>query len=165
MTRVVVDTALRARDSAVLESVEASHSSHGVAGQVCRDLGITRPPVRVDSQCKYGLLAMGQGGIYLRLPRWGYVENIWDHVAGAVVIQEAGGRVTDSNGVALDFSQGAKLPKEVVGVVATSGKIHKEVVDAVHSRQVQDWARLVKARREEVGNSPCPPLPGVDWGD
>lgn len=27
-----------------------------------------------------------QGGIYLRLPRWGYHEWIWDHLAGVVVI-------------------------------------------------------------------------------
>lgn len=27
-----------------------------------------------------------QGGIYLRLPRWGYQEWIWDHLAGVVVI-------------------------------------------------------------------------------
>ena len=53
--------------------------------------------------------------------RWGYKENIWDHVGGAVVIEEAGGRVTDSYGNPLDFSQGRNLPPHVSGIVATSG--------------------------------------------
>ncbi|CAM9595726.1 unnamed protein product [Chrysoparadoxa australica] len=133
-----------ASEARVLESVESGHSSHDLAAQVAEGLGISKPSVRMDSQAKYGCLARGQGGLYLRLPRAGYVENIWDHLAGVVVVQEAGtplmlsslltqwplplvikntpffhfaphpgGRVTDSNGLALDFSQGAKLPKEV----------------------------------------------------
>lgn len=32
------------------------------------------------------VVRVNQGGIYLRLPRWGYREWIWDHLAGAVVI-------------------------------------------------------------------------------
>ncbi|CAM9804622.1 unnamed protein product, partial [Hapterophycus canaliculatus] len=163
--RVFVDHARKPHETRVLESVEAGHTSHNVAAQVCSDLGITLPPIRVDGQCKYGLLSEGQGGIYLRLPKWGYVENIWDHVAGAVVIREAGGKVTDTRGEPLDFSLGAKLPREVVGVVATCGRIHADVLRAVDSRQLEDWARVVADARAEgwEGGSAAPPLPGVDW--
>jgi hypothetical protein len=38
--------------------------------------------------------------------RAGYVENIWDHAAGAVVVTEAGGRVSDVKGRELDFAPG-----------------------------------------------------------
>jgi len=38
-------------------------------GMSCAGLGVSLPPVRIDSQCKYGLLSRGQGDIYLRLPR------------------------------------------------------------------------------------------------
>lgn len=31
--------------------------------------------------------------------------------------------------------------RQVVGVVATSGKIHANVLRAVHNRQLEDWAR------------------------
>lgn len=34
------------------------------------------------------------------------VENIWDHAAGTVLIQEAGGVVTDMLGHPLDFGCG-----------------------------------------------------------
>lgn len=56
----MVDHARRPSETCVLESVEASHSSHGVAGDIACDLGIHLPPIRMDSQCKYGLLAQGQ---------------------------------------------------------------------------------------------------------
>lgn len=58
--RVMVSSAKRPCDTRVLESVEAAHSSHGVAAEVCSDLGIELAPIRVDSQCKYGLLSEGQ---------------------------------------------------------------------------------------------------------
>ena len=44
---------------------------------------------------KYGALARGNGSVYLRLPTPGkrYIEKIWDHAAGQIVIEEAGGKV------------------------------------------------------------------------
>lgn len=63
------------------ESVEAGHSSHNDAAEIARALGITRVPVRMDSQCKYGTIARGAADIYLRLPvRKDYEENIWVRV-------------------------------------------------------------------------------------
>lgn len=58
--RVMVDHARRPRETRVLESVEAGHTSHAVAAQVCADLDVTLPPIRVDGQCKYGLLSQGK---------------------------------------------------------------------------------------------------------
>ena len=48
---------------------------------------------------KYAVVASGNAEIYLRLPSGRrYVENIWDHAAGALLVEEAGGRVTDIDG-------------------------------------------------------------------
>lgn len=44
------------------------------------------PPVRIDSQAKYGALSRGDGAIYLRFPHKGYREKIWDHAAGCIVV-------------------------------------------------------------------------------
>lgn len=49
-------------------------------------LGVTAPPVRIDSQAKYGAMARGDAAIYLRFPHAGYREKIWDHAAGSIVI-------------------------------------------------------------------------------
>ena len=113
------------------ESVEAAHSSHSDAAKIAQILGITAPPYRIDSQCKYAAVSRGDAAIYLRLPtRPGYVERIWDHAAGVCVIQEAGGRVSDIYGNKLDFSIGRGLDKNK-GVIVTNGQFHQQVLAAV----------------------------------
>ena len=77
------------------ESFESSHSSHEKSAEIARILGTKRPPLRMDSQCKYGLLARGDVSVYLRLPtRKSYQETLWDHAAGSIVVHEAGGKVS-----------------------------------------------------------------------
>jgi 3'(2'), 5'-bisphosphate nucleotidase len=85
----------------------------------------------MDSQVKYAALAKGDASIYLRLPRKkGYQEKIWDHAAGAIVVEEAGGKVTDFHGHPLMFSCGRALEKNH-GIVATNGHLHAQVLGAV----------------------------------
>jgi 3'(2'), 5'-bisphosphate nucleotidase len=113
------------------ESVESGHSDQAQSAQIAAELGMTAEPYRIDSQCKYGAIALSDAHIYLRLPtRADYVEKIWDHAAGKLVVEYAGGRVTDVNGAPLDFSKGARLTSNS-GVIATSGRFHDEVVAAV----------------------------------
>ncbi|MDH3585351.1 MAG: 3'(2'),5'-bisphosphate nucleotidase [Phycisphaerae bacterium] len=116
------------------ESVEAEHSSHSDAAAVAKALGIAREPIRLDSQAKYATVARGLADIYLRLPtRAGYVEKIWDHAAGALVVIEAGGRVTDIEGRELDFSHGYQLETNR-GMIVTNGHLHTVVLDAVRKQ-------------------------------
>jgi len=115
------------------ESVEAGHSSHGHAAEIAARLGVTNPPFRIDSQCKYAAVARGDASIYLRLPtRADYEEKIWDHAAGWMVVTEAGGQVSDIRGEPLDFSLGRTL-RDNKGVVVTNGKLHDEVIEAVRT--------------------------------
>ncbi len=57
-------------DAPVVESLEAGHTAHDISSAIQGALGIARPPVRMDSQAKYGALARGDGDIYLRLPKF-----------------------------------------------------------------------------------------------
>jgi len=110
------------------ESVESGHSSHDWSGLIATDLGIHKEPVRMDSQCKYLAVARGDADLYLRLPtRKGYQEKIWDHAGGVLLVQEAGGQVTDINGAPADFSKGSTLAVNE-GMVVTNGKVHTQVV-------------------------------------
>jgi 3'(2'), 5'-bisphosphate nucleotidase len=85
----------------------------------------------MDSQCKYAVVARGDAAIYLRLPtRQSYVETIWDHAAGSIIVQEAGGKVTDMAGEPLDFSLGRRLSNNR-GIVVTNGELHDLVLGAV----------------------------------
>lgn len=118
-------------EAIVCESVESGHSDHSSSAQVSRQLEIATEPVRIDSQCKYAVVARGDADIYLRLPtRPGYEERIWDHAAGAIIVTESGGAVTDVQGKKLDFSKGSTLCDNK-GVIATSGAIHDQVVGVV----------------------------------
>lgn len=113
------------------ESVEAGHSSHGDQEAIASRLGITKPSVRMDSQAKYASIARGAGDVYLRLPTSKtYVEKIWDHAAGDLIVREAGGMVTDVRGDRLDFSLGRTL-KNNSGVVAAPKEWHAKVVEGV----------------------------------
>ncbi|KAJ9133089.1 3'-phosphoadenosine 5'-phosphatase isoform B [Pleurostoma richardsiae] len=113
------------------ESVEAGHSSQGEAAQIAQKLGITNPSVRMDSQAKYGSIARGAGDIYLRLPvSNSYVEKIWDHAAGDLIVREAGGQVTDIHGKRLDFTLGRTLSSNK-GVIAAPAAVHDQVIKAV----------------------------------
>lgn len=129
--RVHVSGAARMAQMRLVESVESAHSDHAAASALRTRLGIVRDSVRIDSQVKYGVVARGEAEIYLRLPtRPDYEEKIWDHAAGCLVVQEAGGRVTDARGRPLDFSTGTTLDNNV-GILATNGWAHDAVLAAL----------------------------------
>ena len=128
---VHVDNLLDLSKVRFCESVEKDHISHEIHAKISSGLGITSPPYRIDSQCKYAAVARGDASIYLRMPKSGdYRESIWDHAAGAIIVEEAGGEVTDFHGNSLDFSVGRKLLNNV-GVMATNGSLHKKVLEAI----------------------------------
>jgi 3'(2'), 5'-bisphosphate nucleotidase len=77
------------------------------------------------------VVARGEAHIYLRLPtREHYVEKIWDHAAGSLVVTEAGGVVTDMAGKTLEFHHGRELLANR-GIVVTNGPLHEPVVEAL----------------------------------
>jgi 3'(2'), 5'-bisphosphate nucleotidase len=113
------------------ESVESGHSAHGDAASVADRLGITVAPLRMDSQAKYAVVARGEADIYLRLPtRADYREKIWDHAAGALIVSEAGGTVTDIHGRPLEVHHGRELVTNR-GVIVTNGRLHDRVLGAI----------------------------------
>jgi 3'(2'), 5'-bisphosphate nucleotidase len=120
-------------DARFVESVESGHADHAAHASLALALGITRDSVPLDSQAKYGAVARGDAAIYLRLPSPEsphYREKIWDHAAGALIVEEAGGRVTDALGSDLDFNQGRRLEKNR-GVVASNGYLHAAILNAI----------------------------------
>ena len=116
-----------------VESVESGHGDQSRQSAVAQAVGITAESLRMDSQAKYGAVASGQAVLYLRLPSPkspNYREKIWDHAAGTIVVEEAGGRITDMHGKPLDFSIGAKFVNNQ-GVVVSNGAIHDKVLEAL----------------------------------
>ncbi len=115
------------------ESVEPDHADHLFHQQVARKLDISKPSLRMDSQAKYGIVARGEATLYLRVPSSsepGYKEKIWDHAAGSIIAEEAGGRVTDVLGRTLDFSCGIKMERNH-GILVSNGILHEMVLKAL----------------------------------
>ncbi len=116
-----------------VESYESSHSNQDLQLQIARTLEMERDPVRLDSQVKYGIVASGNAEIYLRIPNPktpDYREKIWDHAAGSLVVEEAGGKVTDILGKKLDFSAGKTL-KNNSGVFASVPSVHNRILEII----------------------------------
>lgn len=125
------------------ESVEADHSDHELQERVARKLTITNLPLRMDSQAKYGVVARGEAVFYLRIPspsEPGYHEKIWDHAAGSIITEEAGGKVTDALGKPLDFSSGIRMESNY-GVVVTNGILHETVLGALRPLSIESEER------------------------
>lgn len=53
---------------------------------------------------------------------------VWDFVAGAVIVREAGGKVTNFEGNEPDWS------KERLSIVASNGAIHDQILEALNSK-------------------------------
>ncbi|RMZ57364.1 hypothetical protein APUTEX25_004198 [Auxenochlorella protothecoides] len=103
-----------------MTSWESRHSNHDLTDRLAAAVGVSRPALKLDSQAKYGLLARGDASIFLRMPAPGYKEKVWDHAAGAVLVTEAGGCISDCHGRPLDFGAGRFLEGLQGGIIAAA---------------------------------------------
>ncbi len=130
-----VVSASQTDDFRLVESMESGHGDHSRQESAAKAVGITQDSLRMDSQAKYAAVAAGKAALYLRLPSPktpDYREKIWDHAAGAIVVEEAGGRVTDMFGKPLDFANAARM-MDNQGVVVSNSDIHDEVIQTLNN--------------------------------
>jgi 3'-phosphoadenosine 5'-phosphosulfate (PAPS) 3'-phosphatase len=131
--RLRVSTRNQPEEARILRSFEAGHTNADQIGEFARALGVQTAPVRMDSQAKYAVLAAGKGDILLRLispEQPDYKEKIWDQAAGSLVLEEAGGSITDLMGRRLDFTTGRSLQNNR-GVLASNGHYHPLALQAL----------------------------------
>jgi 3'(2'), 5'-bisphosphate nucleotidase len=110
----------------ILGSVVDRHTDPASMDRLGLRLGTKDSLIRIDSQAKFVLLAGGRAELMFRLlspERPNYREKIWDQAAGSLIIEEAGGLVTDLHGDPLDFSTGTQLTANR-GVFASNGALH-----------------------------------------
>lgn len=114
------------QDAALLGSVESAHTDKTKLRKLLQALGAKSAAVLMDSQAKYAALAGGRGDFFLYfLPekKPDYRMKIWDVAPGAILVEEAGGRVSDLLGNPIDFSCGGTLQGNP-GLLATNGHLH-----------------------------------------
>ena len=121
------------RQMRFVESYVSSHSNMEMQLQIARKLEMKRDPVQMDSQVKYSVVAAGDAEIYLRIPHPrtpDYKEKIWDHAAGSIIVEEAGGVVSDILGKTLDFNAGKTL-KNNRGIFASVPCVHHRILEII----------------------------------
>jgi 3'(2'), 5'-bisphosphate nucleotidase len=135
--RLQASACRRPSEARVLRSFESGHTNVSQIDYFAQALEINAEPVRMDSQAKYALLAAGQGELILRLlspNNPDYREKIWDQAAGSLIVEEAGGKVSDLDGKPLDFTSGRTLTRNR-GVLASNGHLHAPALTAL--KQIQ----------------------------
>ncbi|GAV91583.1 Inositol_P domain-containing protein [Cephalotus follicularis] len=116
------------------EPVEKANTNHSFTTGVAHNMGLRKRPLRVYSMVKYAAIARGDAEIFMKFSTSGYKEKIWDHAAGVVIVEEAGGVVTDAGGRPLDFSRGVYLEGLDRGIIACSGAtLHEKIIGAVYA--------------------------------
>jgi len=132
-TRLHVSNRSDPSEARLLCSFEADHTNTKQLDEVMRALRIQAPSLAMDSQAKYAVLAAGAGDLLIRLlsPKQPhYREKIWDQAAGSLIVEEAGGRISDLAGQPLDFTAGRTLTRNR-GVLASNGDLHAVALQAV----------------------------------
>lgn len=117
----------------LLRSFESGHTNVGKIDDFIQALGVQAEAVRMDSQAKYAVMAAGRGELLLRLlsaDKLDYKEKIWDQAAGSLIVEEAGGRISDLHGRALDFTAGRTLARNR-GILASNGVLHSPALRAL----------------------------------
>mmetsp|Transcript_14249 Transcript_14249/g.30435 ORF Transcript_14249/g.30435 Transcript_14249/m.30435 type:complete len:323 (-) Transcript_14249:73-1041(-) len=108
----------------LVQSYEASHGNHTSQQAVAAKATGVETVICMDSQAKYAMVASGRAGLYIRLSA--YAESIWDHAAGVLLVEEAGGMVSDRNGKRLGFTMTKMTGNS--GVIVTNGALHEKVL-------------------------------------
>ncbi|MBA0662409.1 hypothetical protein Goklo_006538 [Gossypium klotzschianum] len=114
------------------EPIDKLNSTHSFTAGLAHSVGLRKQPLRVYCMVKYAAIARGDAEIFMKFARTGSKEKIWDHAAGVIIIQEAGGVVTDAGGSPLDFSKGMFLEGVDRGIIACAGaKLHEEIITGI----------------------------------
>lgn len=117
----------------LLRSFESGHTNVSQIDTFVKEFGIQAEPIRLDSQAKYAMLAAGQGELMLRLlspAKPDYREKLWDQAAGSLVLEEAGGCISDLLGNPLDFTTGRTLARNR-GILASNRLLHTAALSAL----------------------------------
>jgi 3'(2'), 5'-bisphosphate nucleotidase len=132
-SRLQVSTQANPSQARLLRSFESGHTNVSQTDLFAQALRIQAEPVRMDSQAKYAILAAGAGELMLRLlspSKPDYREKIWDQAAGGLVLEEAGGCITDLDGKPLDFTTGRTLARNR-GILASNRLLHPAALQAL----------------------------------
>jgi 3'(2'), 5'-bisphosphate nucleotidase len=129
--RLAVSTCRDVSNARVVQSFEARHGDPERFVHALHALETIAPPLLMDSQAKHVTVAAGASDLLIRFPPHAeFHDAVWDQAAGTLLIEEAGGRVTDLAGQPLDFTSGRHLLRNT-GMLASNGFLHAATLEAI----------------------------------
>jgi len=87
--------------------------------------------LQIDSMVKFCMVADGSADLYIK-PLGSQPTNSWDFLPGDLLVREAGGNVTDLNGIRLKF-KGHKCLWTGPGIIASNGILQKKILNLLKS--------------------------------
>jgi 3'(2'), 5'-bisphosphate nucleotidase len=99
--------------------------------------------IRMDGQAKYIMVASGRSDVCIRAANPGYgIGYPWDHCAGQMILEGAGGVITTFSGLPLRYGNDGSPIKHLEGLVASNATCHDAVLalirEILKDRQVRD---------------------------
>lgn len=129
----------------LLRSLESAHTDISQTQELIKELGIVKPALLMDSLAKYAVLAGGGADLLFRFPSPDQPDRhewIWDQAPGAIIVEEAGGTVTDLRGNPLEFWRGRQLSANF-GVLLSNGNLHPAAISALTKLHRQSSGTVV----------------------
>ncbi|KAF5027657.1 hypothetical protein F66182_218 [Fusarium sp. NRRL 66182] len=133
-------------DAQIINYSSNSTSRHDLISKLASSFGAKFPNMELySSHIRYAALLVGGGDLQLRVPSSSNVVMwIWDHAGAQLILTEAGGKVTDLDGKAMDFGAGRDLNQNR-GLIATRGEIHGAVLEGMGKLLAEDASRGMTA--------------------
>ncbi|RDA90349.1 hypothetical protein CP533_3360 [Ophiocordyceps camponoti-saundersi (nom. inval.)] len=118
----------------IVDCAIGASSGRDVMRRLAASLGAPFPGTDVwSSHVRYAALAIGGGHVLVRIPSSPEDSScIWDHAGAQLIFTEMGGRVTDLDGKAMDFTAGRHLSRNR-GLVAAHADIHDKMLSLVQN--------------------------------
>lgn len=129
--RLQVSPCRDAQSLRLLKSVEASHTNMQLTTEFLKQLKVQPEPIALDSQVKYSVVAQGSAESFFYLPSHKKPDHrmkIWDVAPGAIIVEEAGGRVSDIYGKKLNYGIGQTVGGDP-GIFVSNGFLHDQIIE------------------------------------
>lgn len=78
---------------------------------------------------------------------WEFGLKPWDIAAGALIVEESGGHVSNMDGSALDLSGG--------NIIASNGRLHQQMIETIAETRPEAERRHAEMLREEAVRTPA----------
>ena len=119
------------KDIHIVNYAKSKSSRHEILQQLASQFGAKFPNSEIfSSHMRYVALIVGGADLQLRVPLSNSRMFLWDHAGTQLIFTEIGGKVTDLDGMEMDFGAGRELFKNK-GLLGAREGIHGMVLDAV----------------------------------